>query len=256
MTQQYPQFAQEDVSVRLTVSTSPFYMPTNTQCGPTPTQPPGHYPPGAHHRRSSLRQYHSPSPGQPTSYMYLPSPARSDTSYSPSETGSVHTDQPSFHFPIPQPSYHISNRRFSIRPLSNDGQHHQFYAPLPSTSTQAPDPYAQVPTHLGSAPPEIPQYQINDFSQFLEPQFPPQPAQEERKRKHRGTPYPQTNRQKRTMALRHEEEPVASSSRVTLDAPSPLSPIESPLRAARARGGKARRELVSILDPPLFINVD
>ena len=227
---------------------SPFY-PINAQIGGV-TRPAGHQQDGRYvdNRRFSCPHLHSPTPQQHNCLPIL-SPTRSSPSYTPSEAGSGHFEQPSPqgvssawpHVPYDLHNRHISNPTPSTRPHSAVEPQSQIYPPFLPSSNQPPNPapYTQVPPYLGSASSDhhVPAYPSDDAPSFPEPQLPTQTARGKRKRETQSSPEPepQPSKRKRKRVPRFGGQPVASSSRVTLDTPSP----QEPHLAARGKGRKS-----------------
>ncbi|KAF9789372.1 hypothetical protein BJ322DRAFT_531986 [Thelephora terrestris] len=214
--------------------TSPFY-PTNAQDSRTLTQP-------VTHRRQEVEystrgdplpipQFHTPTPRQATNSLYIPSPTRSDSSSSPFEAGSAHPElnwprRVSIAVPYLRHSRSISNPTPIARPNSNPELLSQMYPPAlpsPNNPSQVPNfaPYSQSSLDVGNPSPThySPAYIPNGGPSFPEPQLPSQPTGTKRKRDSRSSPHPESGRQAKRRAVSSGEQPVASSSRVTLDTP-------------------------------------
>lgn len=180
----------------------------------------------ANHGRHSSTQPYAPTP-QPAGYGNLPSPPRTNSSHSHYGPGLVQPEQPpsrrvSFQsdrsspnpLPAPQPRSDI-NLQSQI--------HHDFLAPPPNNFIYpftGPSPYGQSTSYLAMAPPDQPIYPNPPNN---DPSFPKsRPSVQVKRKRVRGSssPDPQPN-QKRKSISSSSQQPVASSSRVTLDAPSP-----------------------------------
>ena len=236
------QYIQEDISAvnrRRSSVPSPFYR-MDTQNG-TAIQPVRHqqqYIQYSDGRRASLTHlnFHSPVPRQATDYLSALSPTRSE-SFSPSEAGSAHPESSPqrVSFPRPRVPSDRSSRSGSnpvpvTRPNSHPQSLSQIYDPFfpPSINPSQPPilaPYAQPPWNVGGTSPTgyIHTSPPSSGPSFPEPQHLAQPTRPKRKRETQTSPSPQPHRSKRKKVLPAEEQPVASSSRVTLDTPSDVS---------------------------------
>lgn len=250
--QPYPQGDVSVVNRRRPSVPSPFYPMIGGV-----TRPMGHQQDGQHvdNRRPSCPQLYSPTPQQ-YNYLSILSPTRSSSSYSPSEAGSGHFEQISAqgvssawpHVPYDPRNRHTSNPTPSTRPHSavEPQSHYPPFLP-PSNQPPNPAPHAQVPLYLGTVPSDhrISAYPPDDAPSFPEPQLPSQTARGKRKRETQSSPEPepQPSKRKRKRVPRFGEQPVASSSRVSPDTPSP----QEPYPAAR---GKKRKSDDPVSAPP------
>ncbi|KAF9647784.1 hypothetical protein BDM02DRAFT_2507478 [Thelephora ganbajun] len=263
MTQYYPspQPTQGDASTRNgpypTDRSSPFY-PMPPQVDIT-SQAANHLQQGVQYssdRRSSLQPLYSPTPRQSINFFPLPSPPRSNSSYSRSETSSVQPGQSmsrrtSFQWPVPhdQSNRSVSNPSSVTHPHNDADSQSPSYPHLVNSfgnSGQALDPtlYAWPPSYLGEVPPQhtLP-YPPNDGPPFPASQS-SQPAPAKRKRVTRSNPYPRSGQQTEKQVSPPDDPPVASSSRVRLDMlpPAPAHGEGSNFKAtAKERDAKRKR---------------
>jgi hypothetical protein len=175
--------------------------------------------------------FHMPTPRQATNHVYNPSQTRSDSSISPSEAGSAHPERNwprrvSIAVPYSQHSRSVSNPTPITRPNSNPELLSHMYPPaLPPSNnpSQVPNfaPYSQSSLDVGNPSPTnySPAYIPNGGPSFPEPQLPTQPTGTKRKRDSRSSPQPESGRRTKRRVAPSGEQPVASSSRVTLDTP-------------------------------------
>jgi len=188
-------------------------------------------------RRTSSPQLYSPTPQQPVGYLPLPSPPRSNSSYSHPHTSPLQLGQTSS-LPVSSrwPPYDLPNCSTSNptpvnHPHNDANSQSPIYPPdvvSSGSSSQAsnPTPLAQVPSYLGGAFPYQPATPNppNDGPSFPVPQLPPQPAPAGGNRVKRNPHYSQSGRKTRKRVSLSDESPVASSSNVRLDpAPPPVA---------------------------------
>ena len=204
-------------------------------------------------RRTSFSQSHSPTPPQPMTYPPLPSPPRSESSYSYSDPSLLPPGRPAslqavcqidgqWHLPHVPSNRSVSNPTpvTDSPPYAESQSPVHFPVPVPfGDPGQAPDPLSLVPSlSLGGASSYQPPPPGSGPS-FPEPQLPPQPTparrngptkkkaraernvSAERAKVIRNPPYPQSGRGMGKKSFPSDGQPVASSSRVTLDSPSP-----------------------------------
>lgn len=266
MTQYYPspRYTPGDTSARHHIDrSSPVYpmgQQDNTTIQPTRHQPHTMNYPG--NRRPSFPHLHAPTPHQPIDYTSLPSPPRSNSSYSHTGTSPQRLGH---QMPLPvvsqwspslgQSSRNTSNSTTATHPHSDPGSGSPIYplgvVPYDGPS-QAPylTPSTQLPSYLGetsSYPPYPPSNVPGDGPRFPEPQLHHEPVPVRGERARRSHPYPKTNRQTRRKVPRSDESPVASGSSVTLDM--------LPRRAVRGKR-QTSQTIVSALTQTLLIIVD
>lgn len=237
---------------------SPFYptgQPDNTTVQPTRHQP--HIMHYTDDRRPSLSQLHAPTPHQPIDCTSLPSPPRSNSSYS--HTGTT-PQRLGHHIPLPpasqwsppfgQSSRSASDSTTATHLHSDAGSRSPIYplvvAPYNGSSQGLySTPPVQPPPYLGemsSYPPYPPSAVSGDGPRFPEPQFPPEPSPTRGERVRRVHPYRQTKKK----VPRSDESPVASGSGVTTD-----------MLPRQARGRRQRLQTtVGALIQTLLIIVD
>jgi len=234
-----------------TAGSSPFYamMPqVSTLIQPASYQPRDIRYSGA--RRTSSPQLYSPTPQQPVGYPPLPSPPRSNSSYSHSHTSPL---QPGQTRPLPvnsqwPPPYDPPNRSTSnptpvTHPHNDANPQSPIYPPdvvSSGNSSQAsnPTPFALLPPYLGEALPYQPTTlnPPNNGPTFPVPQLPPHPAPVGGNGAIRNHHYPQSGRQTGRRVSSSDDSPMASSSRVTLDPTHPATrrrkrPTQTPVSA-------------------------
>lgn len=243
---------------------SPFFPPMG-QPDNTTDQPTRHQPHAMHYtgdRRPSFSQLPAPTPHQPIDCTSLPSPPRSNSSYS--HTGTT-PQRLGLHIPLPvapqwsspfgQSSRSASGSTTATNLHSDASSRSPIYsssvAPY-NGSSQVPYPTssAQLPSYLGETssyslypPSAVP----GDGPRFPEPQYHSEPAPARGERVKRSHPYAKSDRQTRKKISRSDESPVASSSGVTLDM--------LPRRASRGRQQKPQTT-VSALTQALLVIVD
>lgn len=208
---------------------SPFYViPPNDTMG-TIIQPANHQQDVVQYldsRRPSFPQLYSPIPQQPAEYPTLPSPPRSNSSYSHPETSPL---RPAQHMPQPVSSLWPTSYGRSSRSTSNSthvthaqndvDSHSSIYSSdvvLSGNSSQVshPAPLAQLP-YLAEPTSYISQPRT-DGPSFPVPQLAPSPAPTGGNRATRNYSYPQPGRQTRRVS-RSGRQSEASGSRVRLD---------------------------------------
>lgn len=217
-----------------------YRPPLFPQLGPhvgTMAQSTGYRPPYIHIAADG-RYYYAPTP-QHAGYASLPSPPRTNSSHSHYGPGMVQPEQPGSRRVSFQSDHSTSNPLPVSQSLDDLNSQNQLYLPFsapPNNSLYAfnPSSYGQPASYPGMAHPDhnIPQYPPNDAPSLPESQ--PPPARAKRKRA-RSSPDPQPNPRKKKVVPRSDEQPVASSSRVTLDTPSPREPSPS---TTRKKAGK------------------
>ena len=244
---------------------SPFYSmepPNNTTVQPRHQQRVLSYSsisyPGD--RRPSFPQVHAPIPHQPTDYASLPSPPRSNSSYS--NTG-LSPQRLGHHIPLPvvtqwPPPPGRSNRSASnsTHPHSSADSRSPVYFPdviPPGSSSQASHfvSFAQLPSYSGetsSYPPYLPNNDPGDGPSFPVPQPAPPPAPAKRKRMALDHPNPQSDQQTQKRVRRSGEQSVASGSGVTSDMLRP--------RAPRGSQDGESQTIVSVPNQALLITAD
>ena len=239
-----------------TAGSSPFYvMPTQD----TVVQPASYQPYDVQHSsdgRASFSQFHSPTPQPPITYNPLSSSPRSDSSYSQHESSLLPPGGPAslqlnlqidsqWHLPHDTSSHSASNPT----PVTNSPHYADSQSPIRfpvpvyfdnPDGVPTPAPSAEPPSSLGevsSYQPTSP-YLPGNGPSFPVPQLPPQPAIAKGKaptkrgaptdrnvsaeKKVRSPPYSRSERKTRKVSP-SDEQPVASSSRNTLDTPPPLT---------------------------------
>ena len=218
-----------------TTRSSPFYpMPTRVD---TMVQPANYQPYDTQYStegRASYSQDHSPSPSQPTNYPSLLTPTRSDPSYSHPVSNQQQSRQ-SMPLPVDHqwPPPHVPSNRSVSDPTSAAYNHNyadsptHIYSPVVASSGnpgRASDPTSltQRPPSLGEVPPyqSCPPYPPTDGPSFSVPQQ-SQPTRVKGKKVAQFHPYPESGRKTGKKVFPSDAQPVASSSRVTLDPPPP-----------------------------------
>ena len=239
---------------------SPFYpMPTRVDTMVQPTSYQSYDTQYSSEGRTSHSQDHSPSPSQPTSYPSLLTSPQSDPSYSYPAPNQL---QPRQSMPLPAdhqwPPSHVPSNRNVSDPTPVTYHHNyadsqsQIYSPVvvsSSNHSQASNPTSLTqPSSLGEAPPyqHCPLYPPTDGPSFSVSQH-SQPTRARGKRTARIHPYPESGRKTGKKVSPSSEQPVASSSRVTLDSPPPPT---------APRGKHKHLTKVSALNQTLPIIVD
>jgi len=217
-----------------TTRSSPFYpLPTqiDTTVQPISYQYDAQYSSGG---QTSYSQDHSPSPSQPPNYTSLLTSPQSDPSYS-HHAANPPTSRQSVPLPVSHqwpPAHATSNR--SVSDPTSVMYHHNYVDPqsqvYPPVAVSSRNPgqvssstsSTQQSSSLGEAPPyqPYPQYPSTDGPAFSISQ-PSQPTRAKGKGAARINPYPMSGRKTGKKVSTSDEQPVASSSRVTLDPPPP-----------------------------------
>lgn len=181
--------------------------------------------------QTSYSQDHSPSPSQPTSYTSLLTPPQSDPYPHPTLNPPTTRQSAPLSANHQWPSAHATSNRSVSDPTT---YHHnypdpqsQIYSPVVVSSGnpgQASDPTSltRQPSSLGETSPyqPYPQYPPTDDPSFSISRR-SQPTQAKGKGTIRIHPYPVSGRKTGKKVSLSDEQPVASSSRVTLDSPPP-----------------------------------
>lgn len=245
MTQHYPSPSPQPIPGGMTIRDNPANRTSGFARIRTMTSHPPIY--QQYEIHPHFLQPHSPTPRQPTGLAQLPSPPRTSSSHSHPGTSLMQPDQPNMSRRVSCP-FHQHNRNTSdpipFTGAYSDGDsptevHPSFPTPSNGSSEGSNQvSYPQLTSYLGAAPPNP-----SGGVPYVEPQFSISSAPGKRKREAQGSPDVQPNKsiRKRRKTSQTDAPPVASSSRHTLDTPSPQVPSspKNNRRKAPARGKNA-----------------
>ena len=169
-----------------------------------------------------LTQTYAPTP-RPAGHPSLPSPPRTDSSHSQRRTDLIQTqpDQSTSRRVSFQSNRSSPNPFPVAQPHGNaitQPQNPFFPAPPNNPSYSNPQSNDQLQPFLGIAPPDQPILPYSPYEGLPSPEA--QPSAQAKRKRARYSPEIESHRQKRQCVSPPNQQPVASSSRVTLDTPS------------------------------------